>query len=603
MLKKNDLIKQGSVLIRILDISNDQALIVRSDSRALPRKEPLDSLSGYEVCSQAELRLQTYESMSGAQRKIVHERFSMIAPLISMTLSKADRSSLLFKIAQENGISSQTIKIYLHDYLLSQDICSLAPHPKDVSRPLSADEKNIRWALNKWFYSWEKQTIQTTYEKMLRAKYCDENGQLIKDHPTIHQFRYFYRKTKKMEKYYITRDGYKSYQRDHRPLLGDGVQQYSPVIGDGMIDATICDIYLVNKESQLVGRPILVTCVDAHSGLCCGYSLLWEGGVYSLRNLMQNIITDKVEWCRQFGIEISDKEWPCYMLPGRFLTDMGTEFTSGTFEQITDLGVTLINLGSYRPDLKGPVEKLFDLIQTTYKKNLKGKGVIEPDFRERGAHDYRKDACLTMDDFEKIVIRCILYHNNHQILDNYPFTEDMLRNTVKPYASDIWNWCQSHKLSNFITVSQRNLILTLLPRTRGTFNRSGLHVNKMRYYHEGYTERYLNGGSVIVAYNPDNVSTVWIIEDNQYIAFSLIERRYASRALSQVNDLKAKQAELIKSEAENNLQAKIRLANHIEAIADTAEASSQQPVTKDIRKTRKKERQKCHQNIFGDSEE
>ena len=208
-----------------------------------------------------------------------------------------------------------------------------------------------------------------------------------------------------------------------------------------------------------------------------------------------------------------------------------------------------------------------------------------------------------MDDFEKIVIRCILYHNNYQILDNYPFTEDMLRNTVKPYASDIWNWCQSHKLSNLITVSQRNLILTLLPRTQGTFKRSGLYVNKMRYYHEGYTERYLKGGSVIVAYNPDNVSTVWIIEDNQYIGFSLIERRYASKALSQVNNMKSLQAELIKSEAENNLQAKIHLANHIEAIADTAKASSQQPTTKDIRNARRKERQKRHQNLLGDSEE
>lgn len=603
MLKKNDLIKQGSVLIRILDISDDQALIVRSDSRALPKWTESNSLAGFGPCSESELHLPTYEALSSIQRKTAHERFSMIAPLISIALSKAERCSMLTKIAQENEISSQAIKLYLHDYLLAQDICALAPQTKDKSKPLSIDEKNMRWALNKWFYSWEKQTIQTTYEKMLRAKYCDENGRLIKDHPTIHQFRYFYRKTKKLEKYYITRNGYRSYQRDHRPLLGDGVQQYSPMIGDGMIDATICDIYLVNRENQLVGRPILVTCVDAHSGLCCGYSLLWEGGVYSLRSLMLNIITDKVEWCNHFGIEISDKEWPCYMLPGRFLTDMGAEFTSGTFEQITDLGVTLINLGSYRPDLKGPVEKLFDLIQTTYKKNLKGKGVIEPDFRERGAHDYRKDACLTMDDFEKIVIRCILYHNNHQIIDNYPFSEDMLRNTVKPYASDIWNWCQSHKLSNLITVSQRNLILTLLPRTQGTFTRSGLHVNKIRYHHERFTEQYLKGGIVTVAYNPDDVSKVWLIENGNYIEFGLIDSRYRSKSLSRVNYIKAQQDKLIKKESENSLQARIDLARHIETIADTAEASAQQPVTKDIRKTRKKERRKRHQNLLGDSEE
>lgn len=50
-----------------------------------------------------------------------------------------------------------------------------------------------------------------------------------------------------------------------------------------------------------------------------------------------------------------------------------------------------INLPAYRPELKGAVEKFFDLVQGNYKKHLKGKGVIEPDYQERGAHDYRKD--------------------------------------------------------------------------------------------------------------------------------------------------------------------------------------------------------------------
>lgn len=43
------------------------------------------------------------------------------------------------------------------------------------------------------------------------------------------------------------------------------------------------------------------------------------------------------------------------------------------------------NLPAYRPELKGPVEKFFDLIQTEYKKYLKERSVIEPDYRERGA--------------------------------------------------------------------------------------------------------------------------------------------------------------------------------------------------------------------------
>ena len=52
-----------------------------------------------------------------------------------------------------------------------------------------------------------------------------------------------------------------------RPLLGEGVQEYAPCIGVGMLDATVCDIYLVNKEGLVVGRPILVAGVDANTSL------------------------------------------------------------------------------------------------------------------------------------------------------------------------------------------------------------------------------------------------------------------------------------------------------------------------------------------------
>lgn len=133
-----------------------------------------------------------------------------------------------------------------------------------------------------------------------------------------------------------------------------------------MLDSTICDIYLVNDGGNLVGRPILTACVDAYSGLCCGYSLSWEGGVYSLKSLMGNVITDKVEWCKRFGITINQADWNCSSLPATLVTDMGKEYASQNFEQISDFGVTVINLPPYRPELKGVVEKFFDIIQNLY---------------------------------------------------------------------------------------------------------------------------------------------------------------------------------------------------------------------------------------------
>ena len=227
--------------------------------------------------------------------------------------------------------------------------------------------------------------------------------------------------------------------------------------------------------------------------------------------MILNIISDKQKWCNQYGINIEKSQWDADKLPAIFVTDMGSEYKSENFEQITELGVTVVNLPSYRPELKGAVEKFFDLVQITYKPHLKGKGVIEPDYQERGSHDYRKDACLTMADFEKVILQCIIYYNSQRIIENFPYTEGMIQNQIQPFASNIWEWGKTQTGVNLITVDKEQIVLTLLPRTTGKFSRFGLRVNKMRYKHENFTEKYLSGGEVTVAYNPDDVSAVWSI--------------------------------------------------------------------------------------------
>ena len=217
--------------------------------------------------------------------------------------------------------------------------------------------------------------------------------------------------------------------------------------------------------------------IGEYSGLCCGYSLSWEGGIYSLKKLMLNIITDKTEYCKSFGIDINSDDWNCDKLPSTLVTDMGSEYKSENLEQLSELGITIVNLPSYRPELKGCIEKFFDMIQNLFKPYLKGKGVVEPDFQERGAHDYRKDACLTLNEFEKIILHCIIFYNSKRVINSFPYTENMLKDRGKPISSQIWNWCIGEKTANLIQTDSRQLMLTLLPRAQGTFTRFGLKVS------------------------------------------------------------------------------------------------------------------------------
>lgn len=607
-MKKHDLLRNEKTIIRVLEICPDKVLIIDCIKRTMPVWVDFSLLDSFAGCTDEKLRevegikVLSVDNLDAEQRKTMYDRYTLIASVLPFVADEKMRSRLICSMTAEHKVSKQTIRNYLCLYLAYMDMTALAPMKRLDNVELSQDEKNMRWALNKFFYTTAKQSLTTAYTMMLKEKYCDGMGILADTYLSFYQFRYFYRKTKKMQNFYISRDGLKSYQRNNRPLIREGVQEFAPAVGVGMLDATVCDIYLVNEAGNLVGRPILTACIYAYSSLCCGYALSWEGGVYSLRGLMLNVIEDKTVWCKQFGISIQSEDWPCDKLPATLVTDMGSEYKSENFEQIAELGVKVINLPSYRPELKGLVEKFFDLIQEAYKKHLKGKGVIEPDYQEWGAHDYRKDACLTMMDFEKIILHCIIYYNSGRIIENFPYTEDMIQADVKPYANCIWNWGISQIGANLIDVEVDELMLTLLPRTTGKFSRFGLKVNKMRYHCEEYTEQYLKGGEVTVAYNPEDVNSVWLLEKGKYIEFAIIESRFEGKDLTAVQELQTAQRTITRGAEQDNLQAQINFARHIEAIAGTVRSNADVSI-RNIRDTRRQEQSKHHQDYMKGAEQ
>lgn len=596
---QSKLIKHDTEVFRILDTNNDFVFAISCSKQTMPKWISRESIDGYADCTEDELlniknvTFRSIESLNMDEQRHMNVRFNVIAEILPYASDSRMRNQKIAEAAVIHNMSKQTVRKYLCLYLVYQNKAVFAPKEKKNKAELSQDEKNMRWALNKFFYTKNKNSLRTAYTFMLRGKYCGADGQLYEKYPSFYQFRYFYRKTKNYQRYYISRDGMKNYQKNKRPLLGDGVQAFAGTIGKGMLDSTICDIYLVSDTGDVAGRPVLTACIDIYSGLCCGYALSWEGGMYSIRRLMMNIAADKVEHCKSFGIEIKREDWNCDKLPLTFVTDMGSEYKSENLEQLSELGITIINLPSYRPELKGGVEKFFDIIQNLFKPYLKGKGVIEPDFRERGAHDYRKDACLTIREFEKIIVYCIVYYNSERVLKNFPFTEEMLCNNLQPYSSSVWNWCLNKGTANLTEVNARQLILTMLPRIQGRFTRFGLKVGRLHYKRDGYTEKYLSKETVTAVYNPDNVSDVWIIENGEYIKFDLIEERFANMGMNEVEAQYIQKKELLKGTVNSAIQAQIDLANNIETVANTVAERSVSSI-KNIRETRKRERRISH---------
>lgn len=593
---KNQLLRHADRIIRVLTVDTS-VLAIDCLKRTMPQWMPAEDLQEWEPCDEIDLPsldapICDMENMTPEQRKLMHERYTLIAPVLPFIHEEAQRSAMIAQMAELNNVSKQTIRKYLCLYLTYQRIEVLAPPTQQKQRELTLDEKNFRWALNKFYYTQRKHSLPTSYNLMLQHKYTDAAGQLLPGYPPFHRFKYFYQCHRKEQTALISREGKTNYQRNARPLLGT-IQDFAPVVGTAMLDSTICDVYLVNESNQLVGRPVLTLVVDAYTSLICGYHLSWEGGVYSLQQLMHNVVSDKVNWCRKFGITISPEEWPVNSLPGVIVTDKGKEYVGSTFEQLTELGVRMVNLPPYRPELKGIVEHAFSLLHSYFLPHLKGKGTIEPDFQERGSRDYRKDACLTMDDFEKILLRCILYYNNSRLLGEQVLSKEMVSAGVQPTANSVWKWSCAQAGANLIPVDAGSLKRTLLPRAEGKFTRRGLVVHKQRYRHcEGkFTERYLNGGRATVAYDPDDISCVYLVESGLYTRFELVLKVYDNLSLDEVMDFQAQQQAAKKSAQPQKDQALIDLVASIETIAN-ARGHSGDVNLKGIRQTHKTEKQR-----------
>jgi putative transposase len=588
---RNELYRRDNLFYRILSILEERLLVIDCVKQHMPDLVSNTFLEGFIVAQEQELHaalgitLPDYETLNQQEKRMCHERYTLISPLLVFLDDDYERNKLIKGLSIKLSLSSKTIRKYLVTYLVFNSLVALKPTLQVREKVLSQDAINFRWATNKYFYSPQKLTIRRTYLLLLRDKYTVD-GKLIEGYPSFHRFNYFFQRFRKKETELISREGLSAYQRNHRPLLGDSVRSYVGTVGVGMIDSTILDLYIVNDAGSNIGRPILTAMVDGYSGFALSYVVSLEGGNFSTSSILMNTIKDKVEWCRQFGIEINQDLWPVYFIPSRIITDRGREYMGSVFEQIVELGIKIEHLPPYRPELKSKIELFMKLIQNLLKPSLLGKGVIRPDFQERGSKDYRKEASLTLFQLEKVIIHCILHYNNYMVIDLPAHTPEH----VKPTRLDLFKHQLEARRDAFVNVDERLLKLTLLPRQIARFTRRGLIVNGLRYRALNHKEDFLNGGEVTVAYDPTNVSQIWLIANYEYHPFELIEKDYLGQDTESVKRDKQNIKSRKKAFQEMSLQSQLDLLANIDTNIYSVKPSS--PSIKGIRENRFKERKR-----------
>lgn len=367
------------------------------------------------------------------------------------------------------------------------------------------------------------QAFQLTSEKFFNIGYYqDRNGVWVpalppaSERPTYRQFKYWYYKERQPRRAQIARDGVTRHNLSGRAKLGDSTQM---AVGPGsifQIDATIGDVYLVSSldRNWIIGRPVIYFVIDVFSRLIVGLSVALEGPSWLGAMLaLENVRTDKVEFCAEYGISIEESEWPVSHLPEALMADRGELEGYNADHLVNAFNITVHNTAPYRGDLKGIVEQHIDLSNEKIIHWIPGR--VRK--RERGDRDYRLDATLTLHEFQKLMVLSALDHNNEQRINAYRKDEYMIADHVEPYPIDLWNWGIRNRSGHLRKPDFETVRLNLLPEAEASVTQNGISFASLKYsselaQREQWFERAAENGSwkIRIAHDPRTRNRIYL---------------------------------------------------------------------------------------------
>jgi hypothetical protein len=449
-------------------------------------------------------------------------------------------------------------------------------------------------SIKRFYHNTKKNPLATTYDLMLKtffiADYRYENGVkkpilLEQDKlPTLRQFKFWYEKTYKVEEKLRKRKGNRKYELENRAVLGTSVgEMYGPGT-KYQIDATIADVYIVSSLNRnwIIGRPVIYVVIDVFSRMVVGLYVGLEGPSWlGAMMALANTASDKVSYCKQYGIDITKEEWDCHYLPQTLLADRGELEGYNVERLINAFNMKVENTPPYRADWKGIVEQHFRVINTKVKPFL--PGVVDTDVRVRGDRDYRLDATLTLEEFTSVIIHCVLHHNNHHWLKNYNQDEMMIQDEVSLIPRELWNWGIKNRSGKLRSYSENIVKLHLLPTANARVTYKGIEFKKMRFSsgtalkENWFGEARQKSWKIPICYDPRNMSHVYLPSEDgrSYEVATLLDhqKKYQGKTIEEVEYYFA--YELLKRQefAHEEIQQKSDLASDIEHIVEKAKKS------------------------------
>lgn len=373
---------------------------------------------------------------------------------------------------------------------------------------------------------WSKAWLHTLAEEFGRPAPTESElrrgPELLSDHPSLHQFKYWCRKAFGSDPQSTARkrEGVDTFNAKVRPSLHSAKPH---ALGPGAraeLDASLDDVFLVsqNDRAQLIGRPWIYFVVDAFStmtiGLHAGFRHpSWEAG----RMAILNSAMDKVGFCGRYDIAIELEDWPFHHLCPLYLADRGELIGKKSDQLVRELHVRIANAPRGRGDRKPHVERRFRTVQDNVTHWAPGRN---HNLKGRKGKEYRYDALLTLQDYLHLVLLDVLEHNNHRVIqDRRALPPDYpVGRLGNPTPRELFFWGIENRSGLLTTQDPERMRFALLPTERCRVDKQrGIRFNHAYYVPEdealdSWFMRNLGDGPMHVERKHDesDASRIWV---------------------------------------------------------------------------------------------
>jgi hypothetical protein len=392
------------------------------------------------------------------------------------------------------------------------------------------DRGNIKKIAKQFLYTKEG-TLESAYDELLLKYYSTLNkkGEWEENRlkPSFSQFIDWSGKLITSKEKIIGKEGLLNFKKNFRQLEGKANDNVVAAGYEYQIDWSGYAVNIVSStnRNEVIGTLIVYFVRDVASRMYVGYYATIEGASYSTGRLaVEHAICDKDEWAKRNKLEMPKGEWPCKGVPVNLYGDRGEFVSKKSDVLVNNLYITLDSAPSYRSEMKGVIEVSFMIGKRRMRPLLKKHGLVDRNPLPRQGNADKKNAKLTLAEVSEIIFITLL-EKNRSYLKDYPLTNEMCADGVKPIPIELWKWFEKRGEIKLRAINENNLRKLLLPQMDVRLYRGGLKFSGKDYVPvdkkafeilEGLRLNGIDRG--MVAFDPRFLSDIfWVYKNNFYL--------------------------------------------------------------------------------------